>query len=96
MLTLNQIDLYNIGCYPVNNQTGGQLITLVKQAMATNTMLVFLFHGVGGEHTLNVSLTAHSQLLHFLKQNQNDIWVAPLVEVAEFIKSNQAQHKVMN
>ena len=50
MLTLNQIDLYNIGCYPVNNQTGGQLITLVKQAMATNTMLVFLFHGVGGEH----------------------------------------------
>jgi len=93
MLPINNIDLYNIGCYPVNNQTGDQLITLVKQAMATHTLLVFLFHGVGGEHTLNVSLTAHSQLLHYLKQQEKDIWVAPLSEVAEFIKVSQNEHK---
>jgi sialate O-acetylesterase len=48
---------------------------------------VFLFHGVGGEHSLNVSLEAHSRLLHFLKQNQENIWTAPMVDVAEYIKN---------
>lgn len=90
MLKIEQIDLYNIGCYVINGQTGQQLIDLVKKAMSTNTLLVFLFHGVGGEHSLNVSLPAHGALLQFLKQNEKDIWIAPVLEVAEFIKNYQA------
>ncbi len=90
MLPINKVDLYNIGCYMINGQSGDQLIDLVKKATATNTLLVFLFHGVGGEHSLNVSLPAHSQLLHYLKQNQKDIWIAPMLEVAEYIKKYQS------
>jgi sialate O-acetylesterase len=45
---------------------------------------------VGGEHSLNVSLDAHSQLLHFLKQNEENIWIAPMIDVAKFIKKYQA------
>ncbi len=86
MLPVNKINLYNIGCYGINGQSGEQLIDLVKQALSTHTLLVFLFHGVGGEHPLNVSLAAHSELLHFLKQNENKIWVAPMIDVAKFIK----------
>jgi peptidoglycan/xylan/chitin deacetylase (PgdA/CDA1 family) len=89
MLPINRVDLYNIGCYVINGQSGDELISLVKKAMETHTLLVFLFHGVGGEHSLNVSLTAHSQLLHFLKQNEKDIWIAPLIEVAEYIRAYQ-------
>jgi len=85
------VDLYNISSYAVNGETAEQLIELVKQAMQTNTLLVFLFHGVGGEHSLDVSLEAHSKLLKFLKQNQKDIWVAPMVEVAEYIKQRQSK-----
>ena len=92
MLPINKIDLYNIDCYGINGQTGEQLIDLVKQAMKTHTLLVFLFHGVGGEHSLNVSLSAHSQLLHFLKQNQQDIWVAPMLDVAKYIKNYQQKN----
>jgi peptidoglycan/xylan/chitin deacetylase (PgdA/CDA1 family) len=88
MPTIDQVDLYNISCYGVNGQTGDQLIALVKQAMQKNALLVFLFHGVGGEHSLNVSLDAHSQLLHFLANNKNEIWIAPMIDVAEFIKAN--------
>jgi sialate O-acetylesterase len=84
---LNQIDLSNVDCYGINGQSGEELIALVKQAMASNSLLVFLFHGVGGEHSLNVSLEAHSQLLHYLKNNEKDIWIAPMVEVAEYIKN---------
>ncbi len=66
------------------------MINLVKQAMKTHTLLVFLFHGVGGGHNLNVGLKDHSKLVHFLAEHQNDIWVAPMVDVAQHIKEYQA------
>ena len=86
---INEIDLYNVDCYAMNGETGGRMIELVKKAMATNSLLVFLFHGVGGEHAINVSLPAHRQLLQFLKQNEKDIRIAPMIEVAEYIKDWQ-------
>ena len=92
MLPINKIDLYNIDCYGINGQTGEQLIDLVKQAMKTHTLLVFLFHGVGGEHSLNVSLEAHSALLHFLQQQENEIWIAPMIDVAKYIKKYQQKN----
>ena len=61
--------------------------------MAGNDLLVFLFHGVGGGHSINVSLDAHSKLLHFLKQNENNIWIASMVDVAEYIKEYQQKNK---
>jgi sialate O-acetylesterase len=93
MQKLNAIDLYNIGCYAINGQTGQELIELVKKAMAGDTLLVFLFHGVGGEHSLNVSLPAHRELLQFLKQNEKEIWIAPMLEVANYMKTDQSKTK---
>jgi hypothetical protein len=49
-------------------------------------LVMFLFHGVGGEHDLNVSLEAHRQLLRFLKENEKDIWIAPLRNISKYIK----------
>lgn len=86
---INEIDWFNLGSYMINGQSGEELIALVKQAMKNNALLVFLFHGVGGEHDLNVSLSAHRKLLYFLKQNEKDIWVAPLVEIAEHVRENK-------
>jgi peptidoglycan/xylan/chitin deacetylase (PgdA/CDA1 family) len=91
MPKLERVDLYNINCYGINGQSGDELIALVKQAMANHSLLVFLFHGVGGGHSLNVSLTAHSKLLHFLKENEKDIWVAPMTDIAEYIRSVKKQ-----
>ncbi len=91
MQTITQVDLTNIDCYAINGQDADYMISLVKQAMQTHTLLVFLFHGVGGGHSINVDLNAHSKLLHFLKQNERNIWIAPMVQVAEFIKANQSK-----
>ena len=93
METLGKIDLDNIGAYGIDCQTGEQLIALVKKAMETHSLLVFLFHGVGGGHNINVSLGAHSQLLHYLKDHEDSIWVAPMVDVAEFIRAHQSEKK---
>lgn len=93
MHKINEVDLYNVDCYLVNGETGAQMIEWVKQAMKTNSLLVILFHGVEGGNSLNVSLPAHSQLLHFLKDNEKDILIAPMLTVAEHIKAWQANAK---
>jgi len=89
MHKINEVDLYNVDCYVVSGETGEQLIEWVKKAMETNSLLVVLFHGVNGGNALNVSLAAHSQFLHFLKKNEKDIWIAPMIAVAEYIKKYQ-------
>jgi sialate O-acetylesterase len=88
-LPIGQINLANVGSVVVNGQSGEQLIALVQKAMETHSLLVFLFHGVGGEHSLNVSLPAHRQLLGFLKQHQQQLWVAPFLEVAGHVRDYQ-------
>lgn len=85
MQKINDIDLFDIGSYMINELPGDSLIGLVKQAVTGNDLLVFLFHGVGGGHNINVSLEAHNKLLHYLKQNEKNIWIAPLVDIAEYI-----------
>jgi peptidoglycan/xylan/chitin deacetylase (PgdA/CDA1 family) len=84
-----QVQLDNVDCYSINGQNGQYMIDLVKQAQQSHTLLVFLFHGVGGGHSLNVDLAAHRQLLRYLKAHEKDIYVAPMVEVAEKIKASQ-------
>jgi len=87
------VDLFSISSYAVNGETGEQLIALVKKAMESRTLLVLLFHGVGGEHSMDVSLEAHTKLLQYLKAHRREIWVAPLVEVAGYIRKQRAGKK---
>ncbi len=89
MQKIKEIDLNDINCYAINGNTAEYMINLVKEALKSKTLLVFLFHGVGGEHSINVSLEAHQQLIHYIAQHQNEIWNAPLVEVARYIKEKQ-------
>lgn len=90
MHKINEADPYNLDCYMVNGESGTQMIDWAKKAMETNSLLVILFHGVGGGNALNVSLPAHRELLQFLKKNEKDIWIAPMLDVAEYIKTWQA------
>ncbi len=93
MHKINEVDLYNVDCYVVNGETAAQMIDWVKKAMETNSLLVILFHGVGGGNALNVSLEAHREFLQFLKQDEKDIMIAPMIDVAEHIKVWQTRDK---
>jgi len=88
---LGQTNLWNVDCFGVNGESGTQLIGWAKNAMQTGSLLVVLFHGVSGGNGLDVSLAAHREFLQFLKQNEKDIWVAPMVEVAEYIGKHQVR-----
>jgi len=93
MHKIGEIDRYNVDCYAVNGETGAQMIEWVKKAVETNSLLVILFHGVGGEHSLNVSLEAHRELLQYLKRNENDLMVGTMLDVAEYIREWQERDK---
>ncbi len=88
-LKIQEINLDEVGCYSVNGQKGEELIKLVRNGMEQNTLVVFLFHGVGGEHPLNTSLRDHRLLLKFIKENEKDIWVTTFIEAAEHVKTMQ-------
>ena len=91
MHKINEIDLYNVDCYMVNNHSFEQMKEWVDKAIQTNSLLVILFHGVGGGNALNVSLQAHRDILKYIKQKEKEIWIAPMVDVAEFIKTSKAK-----
>jgi len=93
MHKINEIDLYNVDCYMVNNHSLEQMKEWVDKAMQTNSLLVILFHGVGGGNGLDVSLPAHRDILKYIKQHEKDIYVAPMLEIAEHIKTYQLVNK---
>jgi sialate O-acetylesterase len=88
-----ETDLSDIGSYLINGQTGDELIRLVREAMEKKALLVFLFHGVGGEHGLNVSLEAHRELIAYLHEQRGAIWVAPLIDVVRYLKDERSGTK---
>lgn len=92
-VTLNRFGDYVIQWSGPSGTTGEEMIAQVKKAMQDNALLICVFHGVGGEHNLNVSEEAHEQLLQFLQQNIDDIWVAPFIEVAEYMQRDGGQKK---
>jgi peptidoglycan-N-acetylglucosamine deacetylase len=78
-------DLFDIRAFTVDGQSGDDLIKLVREAVKEHAFLVFLFHGVGGEHAMNIALPEHNKLIRYLKENEKDIRVAPMVDISAYI-----------
>ena len=93
MHTIDEVDLYNMDSYAIVESSGEEMIEMVKKAVETKSLLIFLFHGVGGEHAMDVSLSAHKELLEYLKQRESEIWTAPLIDVAKNVKEYQSTKK---
>ncbi|QJW91556.1 polysaccharide deacetylase family protein [Spirosoma taeanense] len=91
MRRASEINLADVGAYGMNGESGEEMIALVKKAMETNSVLVFLFHGVGGEHNLNVALPEHNKLVRFLKQHEKEVWIAPFIDVAQSVNQTNAK-----
>ena len=89
---INEVKLYDVDCFVVNKNTAAEMIEWVNKARETNSLLVILFHGVGGGNSLNVSLEEHRKFLTYLQQQEKDSWVAPMLTVAKYVKAYQAKN----
>ena len=58
----------------VQDVSGEQMIAFVKRAVEKGGLAVFMFHGVGGGHSISVTREAHRQLLAWLAANRATVW----------------------
>jgi sialate O-acetylesterase len=86
--SIDEIDPYNVNSFSIDGDVKSEdLIALVDKAKAEGKLLVFLFHGVGGEHNLNVALGPHSKLIKYLKENEKDIYIDTFMGITEHIQN---------
>jgi peptidoglycan-N-acetylglucosamine deacetylase len=92
MHKINEVDLYNTDCYVINKHSFEQMKAWVDKAISTNSLLVILFHGVGGGNGLNVSIEDHRKILTYIKQKKKELMIATMLETAEYIKNWQQKN----
>ncbi|MFT6810841.1 MAG: peptidoglycan/xylan/chitin deacetylase (PgdA/CDA1 family) [Saprospiraceae bacterium] len=83
---LGSLDLYHLNTHSMAGHDANHMKTLVDEAIEQGSLLVFLFHGVGGEHDLTVEKEDHDELVRYIKQKEGEIWVSSMVDIAAFIK----------
>ncbi len=82
---LESLDIYHLNTHSMAGHDAAHMKALVDKAIEQERLLVFLFHGVGGEHDLNVEKEDHDELVRYIKQREDDIWVSTLVDISSFI-----------
>jgi peptidoglycan/xylan/chitin deacetylase (PgdA/CDA1 family) len=89
MNTTGRVNLEDINAYFINGHSGKYMTDLVDKAVESKSLLVFLFHGVGGGHPFNVGLPEHRVLLQYLRDHEKDVWVCTMVDAATWVRSRQ-------
>jgi peptidoglycan/xylan/chitin deacetylase (PgdA/CDA1 family) len=85
------LDPMDVPCRWFDEQaTGADMIAVVENAVSTGGLLVLGFHGVGGDY-LKVSAEAHAQLLAYLEEHADTIWVVPLSTAMDYVTSQPAR-----
>lgn len=84
---LQSTDLFYLNAHSMNRHTAADMKAIVDEAIASERLAVFLFHGVGGEHNLNVSREDHDELIKYIMEKEAEVWVAPLADISAFMQS---------
>lgn len=91
-LPVEKVDLANVNSFVESKTTAAQMIAQIEDAEKAGSFIVFLFHGVGGEHSLNVDLEEHQKLLEYLKKRKKDIWVPTMIDLGKYIQKKQTNN----
>ncbi|QGZ40370.1 peptidoglycan/xylan/chitin deacetylase (PgdA/CDA1 family) [Pseudoduganella flava] len=85
---MDALDPYRVPVFSPVNQTGAQLIALVKQAGERGTMIAFTFHGIGGDYLTNSS-AAHEELVRYLAEHRDEYWIDTFLNIMRHVKANR-------
>jgi len=83
-VSIDRVDPHYVPSWGVEDPSGEDLISYVKQALDRGTLAVIMFHSVGGGY-LNVSREAHEQLLEYLEDHSEIFWVEPFQQVMQHV-----------
>ena len=82
---LRRLDPYLVPSWAVRDVSGGEMIAFVEKAVDAGTMAVFMFHGVGGGHNIDISREAHRKLVAWLNDHRDTVWTAPFRDVMQHV-----------
>jgi len=71
------------GMGPVGT-SGAELVEFVKANSKPGTLLILVFHGVGGDY-LSVSAEAHEELLAYLAAHRDQYWTASYLDIMDHV-----------
>ena len=84
-----------LGHYSGDGKTFEQLRGEIDAAVAAGAWIIYMIHGVGqGTHGLYIDTDQHRQLVDYLGSRQDTVWTAPVVTVAQYLKSRNAGQAV--
>ena len=87
----NGINLMQVGHFGADKQNMSleDIQETIQHAVEMGGWVVFMIHGVGkGTHSLYMEKTDHEKLVNWLAANKADIWTAPFIEVAQYVKDH--------
>jgi peptidoglycan/xylan/chitin deacetylase (PgdA/CDA1 family) len=86
---MEELDFYLVpGWVPDGDTPLEELIKYVEQATEKGTIAVFIYHGVGGEY-FPFPRDVHNDFARYLSENQDRLWVAPLVEILDHVQDQR-------
>jgi len=83
------LDPMLVPSWMVVNASGDEMIAFVRKATDAGGLAVFMFHGVGGGHNLDVSREAHRQLVDWLVANRKTVWTDTFRAVMAHVTAEQ-------
>jgi peptidoglycan/xylan/chitin deacetylase (PgdA/CDA1 family) len=83
------LDPMLVPSWMVADVAGEEMIAFVKKAIDAGGLAVFMFHGVGGGHSIDVPREAHRQLLAWLAANRQTVWTGTFRQVMTHVLAEQ-------
>ncbi len=77
-------DRYNIVGIGTENASAEQLIARIQTHVQTGHAAALVMFGVGGDY-MSVSKEVHQQVIDYLVENQDDIWVDTIENIATYL-----------
>ena len=80
-------DLLNLGTIAADGKRFNDWRASIEEALSMGGLALFTFHGVGdGYGRIQVDAGEHAQLLGYLRDNHDRLWIAPVIEIARWLR----------
>jgi peptidoglycan/xylan/chitin deacetylase (PgdA/CDA1 family) len=83
------LDPMLVPSWMVQGVSGEEMIAFVGKAVDAGGLAVFMFHGVGGGHSIDVSRGAHQQLVAWLAAKRPAVWTDTFKRVMTHVVTEQ-------
>ncbi len=82
-----QINFNNLGTVWADRRSFGDFTGELQEIIDNGGWVIYTFHGVGkGSHMHYIEADEHLHLLRFLRENADQYWTAPVIDVVRWLK----------